>query len=222
MRQVPEQRSQYSPVTLTLKNGDTETVFSYSAGTPFPLPSLPEQGFVGWLTPSGALLPAGATVRPMENEAYEAIVLDSRQLEGAALIPAEGGARLRFLAVVDAASYNRLLAIAPALSICATVEAKGETLLTEVPLRDQIIAFGKNWYTTVADTALITKEDAAVAHTAAFYLNVTYSNGATRVIPVNATEENSRTLLFVASAALADTEAEYSPTLSETLRDLIS
>ena len=104
----------------------------------------------------------------------------------------------------------------------ATVEAKGETLLTEVPLRDQIIAFGKNWYTTVADTALITKEDAAVAHTAAFYLNVTYSNGATRVIPVNATEENSRTLLFVASAALADTEAEYSPTLSETLRDLIS
>jgi hypothetical protein len=89
-------------------------------------------------------------------------------------------------------------------------------------LRERFTAFGKSWYTTVTDSASVTKEDAAVLHTAAFYVNVTYSNGATRVISANATEENTRSVLAVATAALADTEAEYSPSLLEVLNDLVS
>ena len=197
-------------------------VYSYSAGTPFPLPALPETGFVGWLTPSGELLPAGATVRPMEDVIYEAIYLEYEQLDGAALIPTEDGACLRFFAAVDATSYDRLLAIAPAVTLCATVDARGETLLAELSLRERFTAFGKSWYTTVTDSASVTREDASVLHTAAFYVNVTYSNGATRVISAKATEENTRSVLSVATAALADTETEYSPALLEVLNDLVS
>lgn len=211
-----------TPITLTLRSEGEDTVFSYSAGTPFPLPALPTEGFAGWYTQDGTLLPAGATVRPMEDVTYTALILRYEQLDGAALIPEEGGARLRYFAALDATSAALLAALGDPATLHATIEAEGETLLCNATVREQFNAFGRVWHMTVADTAPIGKENADTVHTAAFYLTVTYSNGATRVIETVASEENARSVREVAVAALADTEANYSAALLEALRALVS
>lgn len=210
------------PITLTLKNGDTETVFSYAAGTPFPLPALPEEGFVGWYTQDGTLLPAGATVRPTKDVSYRSLILDYEQLDGAALIPEGEGARLRFFAALDATSRALLSSLGDPATLHATLEVNGETLLTEATEREQLEAFGKVWYMTYADTDLIDRTHIDDVYTAKFYLSITYSNGVTRVIDARGTEENDRSVRAVATAALADADAAYSATLISTLRDLVS
>ncbi len=210
------------PITLTLKNGDTETVFSYSAGTPFPLPALPEEGFVGWYTQDGTLLPAGTTVRPIEDVTYRALVLHYEQLDGAALIPEEDGARLRFFAALDAVSRALLTALGDPAALHATVEANGETLLVKALERERFDAFGQLWHMTVADTELIGSESVDTVHTASFYITITYSNGVTRVFDAVGSTENARSVREVATAALADTEAKYSPALVQKLQSLVS
>lgn len=210
------------PITLTLKNGETETVFSYSAGTPFPLPALPEEGFVGWYTQDGTLLPAGATVRPTEDVTYRSLILRYEQLDGAALIPEANGARLRFFAAMDALSRALLTSLGDPATLHATVEANGETLLAEASLRERFEAFDKVWHMTVADSPLIDRENVDTRYTASFYITVTYSNGITRVFDAVSTEENQRSVREVALAALADTEASYSPSLLQALQDLVS
>lgn len=208
------------PITLTLKHGETETVFSYSAGTPFPLPALPEEGFVGWYTQDGTLLPAGATVRPTEDATYRSLILSYEQLDGAALIPEEGGARLRFFAAFDAVSRALLSSLGEPATLQATLESDGETLLVDAIQRERFEAFGRVWYMTVAETEPLSCEEVDVPHTARFYITVNYSNGVTRVFDAVGTEQNTRSVREVASAALADTEADYSPALTDALRAL--
>ena len=210
------------PITLTLKNGDTETVFSYAAGTPFPLPALPDVGFVGWYTQDGTLLPAGATVRPTADVTYRSLILDYKQLDGAALISTEEGARLRFYSALDATSRALLSTLKNPATLYATLETESDTLLVEVTEREQFEAFGKVWKMTYADTAPIDREHIDDVYTATFYISVTYSNGVTRVFDAVGTKENQRSTREVATAALADADTAYSATLIRALEDLVS
>lgn len=193
---IPQQRE------VTFEEDGKQTTASYADGATLLLPESSLPGFVGWLGSDGSFLPAGAEITVTQELSYRAQTIAFYKLYGAALSLERSPVTLRFSAVLERDAYLAL-SQKGLLRICARLTCKDQT--NEVSIAG--LQEGDQFIKCNADTPGIT--DPTLCYSADFYLELLYTNGTEAVVHATG-EECSRSVLYVARAALNDPNAEYS------------
>ncbi len=209
--------------TLSIKDRDTFSAITLPQGSKFYLPVNDHASFIGWHASDNALLPSGSAAILYDNLTYQSLYLDMQQMNGAALIFSDGAVQLRFSTAIEKTLLQTLQELALPVRFFATVTADGVTQTVDTTLQNvPVTAYEKEWVMMRADTAPLTPNDYNSEYTVAFYAVCRYDDGSERVLLCGVSESFSRSAVTVAHAALADPEANYSPSLSEQLQQIIS
>lgn len=207
---------------LTLQNGESSTTITLAVGTEFYLPDADTEQMIGWNGSDDTLLPASSAAILQEDITYQSLYLTSERLDGAALILSEGAVQLRFSAVIEQSCFDALQALPVPQELYAVVTANGESMTLPVYQKQTVRAYDRDWMLLYADTEPLDKTDFETAYSVSFYAKLTYSDGSERCMPLSNTPPSARSAIEVASAALADTEESYSPTLQKALQSIVS
>ncbi len=195
-------------VNVTYQVGNQPIVHTLSAGSSLTLPANDTETFAGWIGSDGSFLPSGAEQTILEDITFTAVFLDFRQLSGAALNTRPNGTDLRFSAVLDDASYQKLL---PFLTLSADVtQAEQKTIPSKVETKTLLDAGSKHWIRLDVATPLITQSLYKTDFSADFYANLHYTNGEQKQIHARG-ESTPRNAAEVACEALEDLKVSYSP-----------
>lgn len=207
-------------VTLTLRAGNAETVKELYVGDRYTFPTCTDADFLGYAGSNGTLYPSGYELTLTQDVTYTAVFSELSFQNGAALYVGEaaGATHLRFAATVSTKAFDLL----PAGSVELTATLYRNNLGTDT----EVTHIRRIEGGSPVDLLLVRTPDltdaAALRDDFSVTLSVTlhYSDGSTR--STGAVGSARRTAVTVATAALADSTAAYSPAVRDYLRDLIS
>lgn len=206
--------------------GNTVTDRTYLSGDEITLPVCEDGDFVGWLGSDGSLLPSGASYTLQEDVTFTAIFLNWEILPGASLSTSGAPPHMHFFALLR--NGDDLAKIAQQsggrLVVYAIIEAPTASAgPLEIRKSADIREFSQldGCYSIDASTEEIGPEDYATSYRVRFEASVVYTDGSVRTLE-DSKVSDARSVLDVARAALADTEAEYAQEARSFLESLLS
>lgn len=204
-------------VYMTVRTGESEEIYSCYAGSELALPTCDKSNFVGWIGSDGSFLPQKSRVLMHEDLSYEALFLELRYLNGAAISLGEE-TYLRFSSVISDESVQRIANLPEnSISYRAVLYRDTDDLCTVKTSQVTMEATdGSCWHRIFADTPILEGEELSIPYSIHFSVFVTFSDGSSTVLKATG-NPSLRSARDVARLALNDPYHTYSPTVREKL-----
>ncbi|MBQ5612272.1 MAG: hypothetical protein IIU88_01015 [Clostridia bacterium] len=212
-------------VTLAMEVGNTRTERVCLSGDEITLPVCETEDFVGWLGSDGSLLPSGALLTVTDDVTFKAIFLDWEILPGASLSTLGEPPHMHFFALLRDGDWRRIAQESDgSLAFYGMIEAQSVSagaiqMQKSAELRDFPGVDG--CYRIDVSTDAIGRADYGTRYRVRFVAEVVYTDGSTRTLNAP-TLSDERSVLDVARAALADTEAGYAEEVIRFLTSLLA
>ncbi|MBQ1963476.1 MAG: hypothetical protein II369_05095 [Clostridia bacterium] len=212
-------------VTFSLEVGNTRTDRPHLSGDEVTLPVCETEDFIGWLGSDGSLLPSGARYTLSDNVTFKALFLEWEILPGASLSTSGAPPHMHFFALLRGNAWSKIAQESGGrLSFYGVIETPSASSgAISIQKSAEVREFQDldGCYRIDVATDAIEQEQYQTLHRVRFIANVYYTDGSMRTLHAPALSDE-RSVLDVARAALADTEAGYSEEARRFLQSILA